>query len=95
MPAVAGRNPNVMGVQSAGKTARESFRPDVEGFRRVAILPVVAYHVGIPGCSGGFIGVDTFFALSGYLITGLLLHYGDPLGFISRMSSKVGPARLP
>jgi peptidoglycan/LPS O-acetylase OafA/YrhL len=50
----------------------EHFRPDIEGLRAVAILVVVAFHAGIPGFHGGFIGVDVFFVLSGYLITSLL-----------------------
>ena len=49
------------------------FRPDIEGLRAVAVLLVVACHCGISWCSGGFIGVDVFFVLSGYLITGLLV----------------------
>ncbi|HEX3143685.1 MAG TPA: acyltransferase family protein, partial [Pyrinomonadaceae bacterium] len=49
------------------------FRPDIEGLRGVAILLVVFYHVGLPGFSGGYVGVDVFFVLSGYLITGLLV----------------------
>ena len=48
-------------------------RKDIEGLRAVAILLVVAAHAGLPGLAGGFIGVDVFFVLSGYLITGLLL----------------------
>lgn len=50
-----------------------AFRPDIEGLRGIAILIVVAFHCGIPGFSGGFVGVDVFFVLSGYLITGLLV----------------------
>jgi peptidoglycan/LPS O-acetylase OafA/YrhL len=50
-----------------------SFRPDIEGLRAIAILAVVAYHTGIPGFSGGYVGVDIFFVLSGYLITGLIV----------------------
>lgn len=50
-----------------------TFRPDIEGLRALAILLVVAYHAKLPGVTGGYVGVDVFFVLSGYLITGLLL----------------------
>ncbi|MCA0330300.1 MAG: acyltransferase [Actinobacteria bacterium] len=50
-----------------------SFRPDVEGLRAVAILAVVGYHAGLPFLPGGFVGVDVFFVISGFLITGLLV----------------------
>src|SRR3984885_5243991 len=49
------------------------FRSDIEGLRAVAVLLVVACHCGVSWCRGGFIGVDVFFVLSGYLITGLLM----------------------
>ncbi|WP_231611069.1 acyltransferase, partial [Rhodococcus sp. CX] len=49
-----------------------AFRPDIEGLRAVAVLAVVLFHAGVPGIGGGFVGVDVFFVVSGFLITGLL-----------------------
>jgi peptidoglycan/LPS O-acetylase OafA/YrhL len=55
-------------------TANSNFRPDVEGLRGIAVLLVVFFHCQVPGFAGGFIGVDIFFALSGYLITKLIVN---------------------
>jgi len=52
---------------------RLGYRGDIEGLRAVAILLVVAAHAGVPWLAGGFVGVDVFFVLSGFLITGLLV----------------------
>ena len=49
------------------------FRPDIEGLRAFAVVSVVLYHAGLLGVRGGFIGVDVFFVISGFLITRLLL----------------------
>lgn len=49
------------------------FRPDIEGLRALAILPVVVFHAWPAALPGGFVGVDIFFVISGYLITTLLL----------------------
>ncbi|WP_323845123.1 acyltransferase family protein [Microbulbifer magnicolonia] len=48
------------------------YRRDIDGLRAFAILPVLFAHAGLPGFAGGFVGVDVFFVISGYLITGIL-----------------------
>ena len=58
-------------VQSGG-SPQSRFRPDIEGLRAVAVMAVVLFHAEIPGVGGGFVGVDVFFVISGFLITGLL-----------------------
>jgi peptidoglycan/LPS O-acetylase OafA/YrhL len=57
----------------SGNEYRLGYRSDIEGLRAVAILLVVAVHAGVPWLGGGFVGVDVFFVLSGFLITGLLV----------------------
>src|SRR5271157_4946824 len=54
------------------RPAQTGFRPDIEGLRAVAVLAVVLFHAEVPGVGGGYIGVDVFFVISGFLITGLL-----------------------
>jgi peptidoglycan/LPS O-acetylase OafA/YrhL len=76
------------------------FRSDIEGLRAIAVLSVVGFHYGVPGLKGGFIGVDVFFVISGYLITGLLVNENsktgtiDLLKFYGRRARRLLPAAL-
>ncbi|GAB3678761.1 acyltransferase family protein [Angustibacter aerolatus] len=80
--------------------APRSFRPDVEGLRALAVLLVVLYHAGVPRLTGGYVGVDVFFVLSGFLITGLLLREATATGtvsisgFYARRARRILPASL-
>ena len=60
------------GPKPSATKERTPFRKDIEGLRAVAVLPVVAYHAGMHLARGGFVGVDVFFVISGFLITQLL-----------------------
>ncbi len=62
---------------------RGRFRADIEGLRAVAVVLVVAFHAGVGVVGGGFVGVDVFFVLSGFLITGLLVDEIARTGTIS------------
>lgn len=59
------------------------FRADVEGLRAVAVLAVLWFHARLPGLGGGFAGVDIFFVISGFLITGQLVREVERTGTVS------------
>ena len=66
-------------------TQTEYFRSDIQGLRGIAVLLVVIYHTGV-ALPGGYIGVDIFFVISGFVITQLLLRETNATGTISLKS---------
>lgn len=62
-----------MDTQGIQLPASMNYLPEIDGIRALAVLPVVLFHAGIPGMAGGFVGVDVFFVISGFLITKILL----------------------
>jgi len=80
--------------------SEKQFRGDIQGLRGIAVLLVLLFHASIPGFKGGFVGVDIFFVLSGYLITGNLLREIKHTGrikfrvFYARRIRRLLPASL-
>ena len=74
------------------------FRPDIQGLRALAVLLVIVAHSGFGTVSGGFVGVDVFFVISGFLITSLLMREAartgriSLLGFYARRARRILPA---
>lgn len=73
------------------------YRREIDGLRAVAVLPVILFHAGLEHFHGGFVGVDIFFVISGYLITGLILDEArndtfSLLRFYERRARRILPA---
>ena len=51
----------------------KDYRPEIDGLRALAVIPVILFHAGLAGFAGGFVGVDVFFVISGYLITRIIV----------------------
>ena len=74
-------------------------RKEIDGLRAVAVAPVVLWHAGVNAVSGGFVGVDVFFVISGYLITGLIVSEREAgtftlARFYERRARRILPALL-
>ena len=74
-----------------------TYRPDIDGLRALAVVPVVVFHSGLPIFPGGYVGVDVFFVISGYLITSILLEDVQAgkysvLSFYERRVRRIFPA---
>ena len=74
-----------------------NYRSEIDGLRAIAVLPVILYHAGFNLFGGGFIGVDIFFVISGYLITSILLeeiknHHFSIVNFYLRRAKRILPA---
>ena len=73
------------------------YRREIDGLRAIAVLPVILFHAGFDAFSGGFIGVDVFFVISGYLITTMIiadLEQGkfSIINFYERRARRILPA---
>jgi peptidoglycan/LPS O-acetylase OafA/YrhL len=86
-------------VDAQSKPAGQAYRPDIDGLRGLAVLLVVLWHANVPGVGGGYVGVDAFFVISGYVITGSLQRDAGAgglsiLGFYARRLRRIAPAFL-
>src|SRR5271156_2123295 len=75
------------------------FRRDIDGLRAVAVIPVVIYHIAQSYVRGGYVGVDIFFVISGYLISSHLFAQRDSglsgtLAFYERRVRRIAPAYI-
>ena len=74
-----------------------NYRPEIDGLRSIAVLPVIFFHAGYPLFSGGFVGVDVFFVISGYLISTLIFQEIEQekfslVSFYERRARRILPA---
>jgi peptidoglycan/LPS O-acetylase OafA/YrhL len=91
-------SPTIQGPQRYGNRAGAfDYRPEIDGLRALAVIPVILFHAGFGVFRGGFVGVDVFFVISGYLITTLILNAKKTgqftiAGFYERRARRILPA---
>ena len=73
------------------------YRAEIDGLRALAVLPVILFHAGFEWFGGGFVGVDVFFVISGYLITSILINDLENnafslINFYERRARRILPA---
>src|SRR6478672_11665365 len=87
-------------ASSSTDTPQPAYHADIDGLRALSVIAVILFHFAVPGFGGGFVGVDVFFVISGYLITQLLVLRSDLpfhrwLGeFYLRRARRILPALL-
>jgi peptidoglycan/LPS O-acetylase OafA/YrhL len=97
-PAATDERLLLTGNEAGTPPGDRKFRPDVQGMRAIAIFLALVYHAGIPGFKGGYVGIEVFFVISGFVITGLLLREHDSTGrtslrsFYGRRVRRIMPA---
>lgn len=97
MPMTASRTGAV--PAGAAHPRPDGYRPDIDGLRAIAVASVVFFHAGLGMLRSGFIGVDVFFVISGYLIGGIILRQVSArtfsyVGFYARRARRILPALI-
>lgn len=88
------------GTSAAPGMSTSRFRADIEGLRAISVLAVLLWHAGIPWLAGGYVGVDVFFVISGFLMTRILVGEAERSGrislsgFYARRARRLLPAAL-
>ena len=88
-----------IGGENTRSAVAAEYRPDIDGLRALAVVPVILFHAGLSWFPGGFVGVDVFFVISGYLITSILwrdISAGNYslVKFYERRVRRIAPALL-
>ena len=86
-----------MNIKSKKYINKMQYRPEIDGLRALAVIPVIFFHAGLSKFTGGYIGVDVFFVISGYLITKIIMVEKEAgrfsfINFYERRARRILPA---